>query len=90
MAQIELEPGRWFGRPYCPGCGETFQGFGPWIIDSNIRGPYGPDARRRGSKALEVAAFAERHRACAEPLRSITATGIPVVDRRRFTAEGEG
>ena len=79
-----VTPAGWLGRPRCEGCGEEMDVL-PHAIVSSVREPFTSDAARRGSFGPRVAEFAERHADCPEPRRDVTAAGVTVIDRRRFT-----
>lgn len=79
MAAIEIE-GRF---PRCSGCGTVFHGFLPAGLDSRTRGePFSEAYRRLGTIAPRLAAWAAAHASCPEPVRTVTAAGVVVVDRR--------
>ncbi len=86
MAQIRVDEKT--GHPFCPGCQQRYEVL-PYGLASHDSGEkFGPGARRQGTSAGQVAAFAEKHATCPEPgapRYEVSARGVVVIDRRRWS-----
>jgi hypothetical protein len=90
VAKIDFRRDIFAAVPYCTGCGEEFY-YLPHGLDSRLRyhwrdecGAYRIRAGEGGTKGPEIAAWAEKHKDCPDPVEETTDSGIRVIDRRRY------